>query len=737
MGNEYLANATIHFAETPFFCNHTWTETVVPPTCVEEGYTEQVCTICGETHTETVPALGHTLGERKITVSPTCTDVGIAAVLCETCGTILEEEVLPATGHNIEYSVVYAPTCQSSGRGEDRCTVCGATVKSYTIPRRAHNINRVETAPTCTEDGTYENWCVNCGFLIAHGPIDALGHDYISEVIEPTPDSDGYTLYTCTRCGDSYKSDPTEYEGDIITAAVGTAYAKIGDTVSVDIIISDAPELKMLSIADLVYDETKLELISGKWTVNAVLSDWDTDTNTGVAVFGKNTNVNGAVFTFTFKVKENIDECTVPVKCTFSARTKPAGGVETTVAVKNVAGAINAVICLHEWTTSVTDATCTEDGEIRTYCTLCGTILKEEVIAATGHSMESTSVDPTCTSDGYTRKVCSACGCEEIFDIIPALGHNFSLHTVEPTCIQDGYSYNCCDRCRVETDRTVIEALGHDECIAEYIQETCFENGYVKYKCARCDEFLREEEIPAAHKYETTVYQATPYATEGYTVYTCTVCGDTYKGDFNTYVENGNAKAVLGCVTGRSGETVTVALDFMNMPGVKALGISDLIYDRNRLEIIDGAWNTDAILYAWDMVKETGVAAFTEKTQLDGTVFTFTFKILEDADDCEIPVYCTIDVRTVDDEGNEVVCDIDTYGGRITVNNVIRGDVNGDGTVDSNDAIFLLKYVGIPEHYTINQSGDMNGDGYVDSDDAIYLLYHVMFSDSEDWKLYE
>ena len=55
------------------------------------------------------------------------------------------------------------------------------------------------------------------------------------------------------------------------------------------------------------------------------------------------------------------------------------------------------------------------------------------------------------------------------------------------------------------------------------------------------------------------------------------------------------------------------------------------------------------------------------------------------------------------------------------------GDVNGDGELDKDDAIYLLRYVVFPEKYPIVINGDVNGDGEVDKDDAIYLLRHVVF----------
>ena len=56
----------------------------------------------------------------------------------------------------------------------------------------------------------------------------------------------------------------------------------------------------------------------------------------------------------------------------------------------------------------------------------------------------------------------------------------------------------------------------------------------------------------------------------------------------------------------------------------------------------------------------------------------------------------------------------------------ISGDVDGNESVDSNDAIYLLKNTLLPNKYPIVGDGDVNGDGAVDSDDAIYLLKHTL-----------
>ena len=63
----------------------------------------------------------------------------------------------------------------------------------------------------------------------------------------------------------------------------------------------------------------------------------------------------------------------------------------------------------------------------------------------------------------------------------------------------------------------------------------------------------------------------------------------------------------------------------------------------------------------------------------------------------------------------------------------IPGDVDGNESVDKNDAIYLLMHSFFPEDYPINQEADYNGNGVVDKDDAIHLLMYTFFP--EDYPL--
>ena len=59
----------------------------------------------------------------------------------------------------------------------------------------------------------------------------------------------------------------------------------------------------------------------------------------------------------------------------------------------------------------------------------------------------------------------------------------------------------------------------------------------------------------------------------------------------------------------------------------------------------------------------------------------------------------------------------------------VPGDVDSNGALNSNDAIYLLRYVLFGETYPVSIDVDFNADGKVSSDDAIYLLRHVLFGD--------
>ena len=58
-------------------------------------------------------------------------------------------------------------------------------------------------------------------------------------------------------------------------------------------------------------------------------------------------------------------------------------------------------------------------------------------------------------------------------------------------------------------------------------------------------------------------------------------------------------------------------------------------------------------------------------------------------------------------------------------------DLNGDGILNSRDAIYLMYNTLLPNEYPVNKIFffDLDRDGHFGGQDAVYLLYHVMLPD--------
>ena len=71
--------------------------------------------------------------------------------------------------------------------------------------------------------------------------------------------------------------------------------------------------------------------------------------------------------------------------------------------------------------------------------------------------------------------------------------------------------------------------------------------------------------------------------------------------------------------------------------------------------------------------------------------------------------------------------------GKVTVSDITYGDVNGDGTVDAFDALYLARHLAEwPGYETILLTADVNGDGVVDAFDSLYLARYLA-----EWPGYE
>lgn len=104
------------------------------PTCTEDGEKEFKCTMCGDTYTETIEALGHTDGAWSISKKPTCTETGTKTRYCLTCKKEIGSEEIEALGHDT-FDIIY-PTEKffSPTKIETKCHTCYETLETTIVP---------------------------------------------------------------------------------------------------------------------------------------------------------------------------------------------------------------------------------------------------------------------------------------------------------------------------------------------------------------------------------------------------------------------------------------------------------------------------------------------------------------------------------------------------------------------------------------------------------------------------
>ncbi|MBR6514648.1 MAG: InlB B-repeat-containing protein [Clostridia bacterium] len=149
-------------------------------TCTEEGVTTYSCT-CGESYTETTPAVGHKF--ESTTTAATCTAEGKTLTVCSRCGEA-STTTIAALGHNWgAWTVTKAPTALTDGVETRTCSRCGAKETREVSSTKTYKISfdpdgGVMPAGTSTVYGInyQENY------------KDATGIEY------PVPTLDGYVF---------------------------------------------------------------------------------------------------------------------------------------------------------------------------------------------------------------------------------------------------------------------------------------------------------------------------------------------------------------------------------------------------------------------------------------------------------------------------------------------------------------------------------------------------------------
>jgi hypothetical protein len=215
--------------------------------------------------------------------------------------------------------------------------------------------------------------------------------------------------------------------------------------------------------------------------------------------------------------------------------------------------------CDHKmvFSTSV-EPNCIKAGSITFVCSKCNTYTETTPVPALGHKYDENDLDhetpASCTTTGSKVYKCQTC--DELVTVpTRILGHEFTESVTPPTCIAVGYTTRACTRegCGYTfiVPNSYVAPTGHkyengvcvvcnqpdpddDTCNHNMVfdtskEATCTEDGYVRFKCSKCD-YYNDTIVPApGHTLGSPIYDVIgaykpTCITPGYAAFVCSTC---------------------------------------------------------------------------------------------------------------------------------------------------------------------------------------------------------------------
>ena len=233
---------------------------------------------------------------------------------------------------------------------------------------------------------------------------------------------------------------------------------------------------------------------------------------------------------------------------------------------------INVYRCEHHWDQGeiITEATCTEEGEKKFTCSICGDE-KTEKVSATGHQHTEirNKKEATCKETGYSGDTwCKDCGKKILSGQAIAKTENHSWDagkvTTKATCTEEGEKTFTCSICG-DKKTEKVSATGHQHTeIRNKKEATCKEEGYSGDTwCKDCGKKILSGQAIAKtedHSWNQGEITKEPTCKEkGEKTFTCSICGNTKTEKVSTtdhqHMEIRNQKNPTCKEAGYSGDT--------------------------------------------------------------------------------------------------------------------------------------------------------------------------------------
>ena len=233
---------------------------------------------------------------------------------------------------------------------------------------------------------------------------------------------------------------------------------------------------------------------------------------------------------------------------------------------------INVYRCEHHWDQGeiITEPTCTEEGEKKFTCSICGDE-KTEKVSATGHQHTEirNKKEATCKETGYSGDTwCKDCGKKILSGQTIAKTENHSWDagkvTTKATCTEEGEKTFTCSICG-DKKTEKVSATGHQHTeIRNKKEATCKETGYSGDTwCKDCGKkILSGQAIVKTEDHSWNQGEITKEPTckeKGEKTFTCSICGNTKTEKVSTtdhqHMEIRNQKNPTCKEAGYSGDT--------------------------------------------------------------------------------------------------------------------------------------------------------------------------------------
>ena len=547
-------------------------------TCTEAGSVTYTCADCGDSYTETVPALGHDYAAAD--------DAGDTIYTCTRCGE-QHSELLPReyvsvkTGKTTEaYTLDGEQSFTHTGdaaiaRGELTVVQGTGTKVSYSASASASVPGYTDGGYNCVasklidgDTSTYY-WSTSSQTSGMYARVD-LGAEVRFDAVQISAPAHGDY---CTNANVQLSADGRTWTTiGTFTSSRSTAVTKTYAVPSsvesfryIQVALTTARNYwwQLSEIAWGSYDGATFTRAAASGTVQTGTAPMTEVRFTGMAAGTTYYVIGGTRYVIEVEadhvhsyqeVSRTAPTCTEDGVTTYRCETCGDTYIETTPATgHSYTAAVTAPTCTekgyttytctvcgdhytanevaalgHDYAETTVPATCTENGSVTHTCTRCGNSYTE-TLPATGHTYTVSGSEATCTEGGKTVHTCTVCG-DTYTETTPALGHDYKAVVTSPTCTEKGYTTYTCKRCGDHYTADEVAARGHDY-KAVVTAPTCTEKGYTTYTCATCDDTYTADEVAAlGHDYEAVV--TAPTCTEkGYTTYTCATCDDTYTAD--------------------------------------------------------------------------------------------------------------------------------------------------------------------------------------------------------------